>query len=155
MCLPKADNVCALPPPSSAGGEGVLSVLYKAGSTSVVSGCSLTANTGCLVDATHDLAPVLYDCIESGSAKKGTCCPNKAAVCTMPLRNGGAAGTESRWWYNSIAGTCEQFQWTPGTTVGVSGNANNFLTMAQCLSYCQDSSLFLPSSARPLVLSEL
>lgn len=41
--------------------------------------------------------------------------------------------TETRYWYNSITQGCEPFSFNPDAN---QGNANSFLTLDFCLSYC-------------------
>lgn len=47
--------------------------------------------------------------------------------------------TESRWYYNSITGVCQQFTWLAISIVPGGepvANSNNFQTQEQCMSYC-------------------
>ena len=59
-----------------------------------------------------------------------------AFACIQPSDSGKSAASgrpaTNRWYYNSIKGQCETFQYH-----GSGGNANNFFTKDQCESYCK------------------
>lgn len=59
-----------------------------------------------------------------------------ALACIQPKIPDTGPGPETRWYYNSVTGTCEQFLWATG---GTKGNANNFRSKDHCESYCRDS----------------
>lgn len=50
--------------------------------------------------------------------------------------SGGGGGTEQRYYYNSASRQCQMF-----TYGGSGGNANNFISVEQCESYCMSGIL--------------
>ena len=67
-------------------------------------------------------------------------------MCTMPLDAGRCSGRVPRYYYDASAGRCERF-----TYGGCEGNANNFMTLAECEERCSGVE---PSTAPPPVSSE-
>ncbi|CAD5222287.1 unnamed protein product [Bursaphelenchus xylophilus] len=61
------------------------------------------------------------------------CCPTSVTVCNLPLVIGSACHSEpvTRYWYSPAQGTCQVFQYN-----GCGGNANNFLSIADCRETC-------------------
>uniref|UniRef100_A0A914UM15 BPTI/Kunitz inhibitor domain-containing protein n=1 Tax=Plectus sambesii TaxID=2011161 RepID=A0A914UM15_9BILA len=112
--------------------------------------CVYTSANGNYNDLDQKVLDVsdIYDCIEWASFATlptlqygfdtnadGICCMSRAFACIQP-KKGEEGGIEPRWWYNSIAGTCQQFLWNPATT---DGSPNNFRTLDHCESYCRDT----------------
>lgn len=52
-------------------------------------------------------------------------------ICDLPSEAGPCKAAFSRWFYNSASEACEEFIYG-----GCEGNANNFVTLEQCLSVC-------------------
>ncbi|KRX78894.1 Uncharacterized protein T06_8406 [Trichinella sp. T6] len=87
----------------------------------------------------------LYDCVPDANAAESHCCPNRGTnkadirfltmTCIQSKSDvvSSAVGAQSRYWYNSITGNCEQFLYD---TTSEFTTANNFLTIEQCQSYC-------------------
>uniref|UniRef100_A0A158R459 BPTI/Kunitz inhibitor domain-containing protein n=1 Tax=Syphacia muris TaxID=451379 RepID=A0A158R459_9BILA len=110
-------------------------------------------SSSCIWPSTGEYIGDIYDCIatsphinlaekfpESNFAPTadGVCCPNRAFTCIQPQVTG-PNPTESRWWYNSITGTCQQFLWDPLATQSRYHSPNNFQTIGHCESYCRDT----------------
>lgn len=55
-------------------------------------------------------------------------------TCHQPPNIGTCQSSVTRWWYDELAGTCSQFQWT-----GCGGNSNNFGSQEKCLMRCKGS----------------
>ncbi|CDW58038.1 kunitz:Bovine pancreatic trypsin [Trichuris trichiura] len=81
--------------------------------------------------------PDLYDCIPRADTSGYMCCPNRAMTCIQSKTQAHSSlNSQSRYWYNSVTGNCEQFLFDPTSRVAT---ANSFLNLEQCQSYCSST----------------
>uniref|UniRef100_A0A5S6QS91 BPTI/Kunitz inhibitor domain-containing protein n=1 Tax=Trichuris muris TaxID=70415 RepID=A0A5S6QS91_TRIMR len=81
--------------------------------------------------------PDLYDCIPTAETTGYMCCPNRAMTCIQSKTQAHSSfNSQSRYWYNSVTGNCEQFLFDPTSRVAT---ANSFLNLEQCQSYCSST----------------
>lgn len=67
-----------------------------------------------------------------------------AYTCAQPVGSGSsttpATGTAvQRYYYDSVAGVCDQFSYYANSATASNSNGNNFATRDHCVTYCQDS----------------
>ncbi|KFD53227.1 hypothetical protein M513_05937 [Trichuris suis] len=75
------------------------------------------------------ICPLKYDC-----TNEGFCCPSRGFVCNQEQAIGSCINYVERWYFNPKSRGCERFYFS-----GCHGNANNFESYEQCMSFCGTS----------------
>jgi len=79
----------------------------------------------------------MYDCVRSAAgSNQGVCCPTRQLTCIQPVATGGTTNSVTRFYYDTTSRACRSFSFRLGGATSANTNGNNFLSSAQCESYC-------------------